>query len=352
MYDFYPRSPCGERRHGVGFAKIDLAFLSTLSLRRATYGRINDISRLIFLSTLSLRRATKGQLYTSAYIQISIHALLAESDRQPAQLLYKPRMISIHALLAESDRRSVKLFRQNYISIHALLAESDFALLTVLNHLLRFLSTLSLRRATRQRHLISAAVIDFYPRSPCGERRMTLMQKCFVSIFLSTLSLRRATQGVHDADCRAAISIHALLAESDVTHVLHFPPAHGFLSTLSLRRATRYRSMSSWNTSDFYPRSPCGERPMGVTVLGIQHNFYPRSPCGERPCGAKTIPAKVGDFYPRSPCGERPTMIITTCTVSKFLSTLSLRRATGYTINFQTKSGFLSTLSLRRATTQ
>ena len=103
MYDFYPRSPCGERRHGVGFAKIDLAFLSTLSLRRATYGRINDISRLIFLSTLSLRRATKGQLYTSAYIQISIHALLAESDRQPAQLLYKPRMISIHALLAESD---------------------------------------------------------------------------------------------------------------------------------------------------------------------------------------------------------------------------------------------------------
>ena len=33
--------------------------------------------------------------------------------------------ISIHALLAESDRRSVKLFRQNYISIHALLAESD-----------------------------------------------------------------------------------------------------------------------------------------------------------------------------------------------------------------------------------
>ena len=101
--NFYPRSPCGERRHGVGFAKIDLAFLSTLSLRRATYGRINDISRLIFLSTLSLRRATKGQLYTSAYIQISIHALLAESDRQPAQLLYKPRMISIHALLAESD---------------------------------------------------------------------------------------------------------------------------------------------------------------------------------------------------------------------------------------------------------
>ena len=133
MYDFYPRSPCGERRHGVGFAKIDLAFLSTLSLRRATYGRINDISRLIFLSTLSLRRATKGQLYTSAYIQISIHALLAESDRQPAQLLYKPRMISIHALLAESDFVRCLFWGLNKISIHALLAESDRHCTTYLN---------------------------------------------------------------------------------------------------------------------------------------------------------------------------------------------------------------------------
>ena len=77
---FYPRSPCGERPYGRINDISRLIFLSTLSLRRATYGRINDISRLIFLSTLSLRRATKGQLYTSAYIQISIHALLAESD--------------------------------------------------------------------------------------------------------------------------------------------------------------------------------------------------------------------------------------------------------------------------------
>ncbi len=80
---FYPRSPCGERRaclpacvvgapisiHAL-LAESDTPrvlrhcttylFLSTLSLRRATYGRINDISRLIFLSTLSLRRATSS----------------------------------------------------------------------------------------------------------------------------------------------------------------------------------------------------------------------------------------------------------------------------------------------------
>ena len=57
------------------------AFLSTLSLRRATpCGASGGWRQGLFLSTLSLRRATgpveKGQVY---YI-ISIHALLAESD--------------------------------------------------------------------------------------------------------------------------------------------------------------------------------------------------------------------------------------------------------------------------------
>ena len=36
-----------------------------------------------------------------------------------------------------------------------------------------------------------------------------------------------------------------------------------------------------------------------------------------------------GDFYPRSPCGERPTRTPDLTTIGQFLSTLSLRRATG-----------------------
>ena len=63
-----------------------------------------------FLSTLSLRRATRTGLTCGG-----------------------GRNISIHALLAESDRRSVKLFRQNYISIHALLAESDASVISILS---------------------------------------------------------------------------------------------------------------------------------------------------------------------------------------------------------------------------
>ena len=57
--------------------------------------------------------------------------------------------ISIHALLAESDRRLLlHVFKQQGISIHALLAESDLIRLQQAVNDMRFLSTLSLRRAT------------------------------------------------------------------------------------------------------------------------------------------------------------------------------------------------------------
>ena len=84
---------------------------------------------------------------------ISIHALLAESDRSADCNYRNARPISIHALLAESDGFSYfyiikitdfyprspcgeRLHYDNYnlhcveISIHALLAESDFNQLT------------------------------------------------------------------------------------------------------------------------------------------------------------------------------------------------------------------------------
>ena len=101
------------------------------------------------------------------------------------------------------------------ISIHALLAESDFMLLTSFLSLGEFLSTLSLRRATFGTTRIRRRICNFYPRSPCGERREPTAFRTPHHIFLSTLSLRRATvfAGVLSHDSR--ISIHALLAESD-----------------------------------------------------------------------------------------------------------------------------------------
>ena len=63
----------------------------------------------------------------------------------------------------------------NTISIHALLAESDSVRDVPVFSNTTFLSTLSLRRATRRLWLDYCKDLDFYPRSPCGER---LLQGC------------------------------------------------------------------------------------------------------------------------------------------------------------------------------
>ena len=146
------------------------------------------------------------------------------------------------------------------------------------------------------------------------------------------------------------ISIHALLAESDRVPETLVPRQYQFLSTLSLRRATIRHKREKPRQTNFYPRSPCGERPVTTVVVGPSRDFYPRSPCGER---------QRAEHHANSQ--------------QEFLSTLSLRRATASDISArrgasisihallaesdrtnhvkrQKEIKFLSTLSLRRAT--
>ena len=100
---FYPRSPCGERLSVFWMAPNRPLFLSTLSLRRATFNPFETLVVLPFLSTLSLRRATGGERANQSEHCISIHALLAESDVFLTLTVCNVPIISIHALLAESD---------------------------------------------------------------------------------------------------------------------------------------------------------------------------------------------------------------------------------------------------------
>ena len=167
----------------------------------------------------------------------------------------------------------------------------------------------------------------FYPRSPCGERRGSVVGSWPRKIFLSTLSLRRATSRASAFTNFCLISIHALLAESDGGSVVGSWPRKIFLSTLSLRRATlapkqnpteqrisihallaesdRPLRQFQFALHHFYPRSPCGERQLNSSCISsIKKNFYPRSPCGERQQNRHRRKRK-DDFYPRSPCGER-----------------------------------------------
>ncbi len=168
--------------------------------------------------------------------------------------------------------------------------------------------------------------------------------------FLSTLSLRRATASDSLSDTSDVISIHALLAESDLEQSASYNAALEFLSTLSLRRATLALLFRLKLIRHFYPRSPCGERHSGCSARNSLLYFYPRSPCGERPVVPAELTTLVNisihallaesdtcnisanclcrDFYPRSPCGERLAKSLAQGRDILFLSTLSLRRAT------------------------
>ena len=148
------------------------------------------------------------------------------------------------------------------------------------------------------------------------------------------------------------ISIHALLAESDMAKSFTFDKTTVFLSTLSLRRATAIGRRGRAGRDNFYPRSPCGERLIITVIEKLSKDFYPRSPCGERRDRLRSRPG-FSDFYPRSPCGERLSSFSAFASAPVFLSTLSLRRATSTSLPQQgQRTKFLSTLSLRRATEQ
>ena len=152
----------------------------------------------------------------------------------------------------------------------------------------------------------SYSIEDFYPRSPCGERHLFCPP--------SRHNLK--------------ISIHALLAESDVTGTAKCFALNAFLSTLSLRRATWRAAFQRLRDSYFYPRSPCGERPfMGTNTIGRLyisiHALLAESDAAELTTSFFDL-----NFYPRSPCGERPKFLMMLQSSIKFLSTLSLRRAT------------------------
>ncbi len=158
----------------------------------------------------------------------------------------------------------------------------------------RFLSTLSLRRATGAISQLQCILGDFYPRSPCGERLVDALELADTMLFLSTLSLRRATSPPDFCYLDNIISIHALLAESDVCHI-----------------------QSQTRNEDFYPRSPCGERQTAYFFLARRNKFlstlslrratptlYCRNISIHAPCPGRSVHGPV-NFYPRSPCGER-----------------------------------------------
>ena len=196
---FYPRSPCGERLEGhsqcCNSHNISIHALLAES----------DIPSHWIMSRTGGHFYPRSPCGERPYMaenesepqDISIHALLAESDYYQDKASLPPDQFLSTLSLRRATLGAWKSCNVCRISIHALLAESDmlggfWVLLTLI-----FLSTLSLRRATLNGTPPLTSRANFYPRSPCGERR-------------------------HVIDARTKrtnISIHALLAESDASRI-------------------------------------------------------------------------------------------------------------------------------------
>ena len=148
-----------------------------------------------------------------------------------------------------------------------------------------------------------------------------------------------------------AISIHALLAESDPMAERIREVDVLFLSTLSLRRATWMQRKQCWCMIQFLSTLSLRRATAAPKrKLHLQSNFYPRSPCGERPSDG-AHPFLPGNFYPRSPCGERPIIfckLLHGLVIS--IHALLAESDTIFAVRPYDAPIFLSTLSLRRAT--
>ena len=147
---------------------------------------------------------------------------------------------------------------------------------------------------------------NFYPRSPCGERRVpeTLVPRQYQ--FLSTLSLRRATN-LHPGYCA----------------FIHY----------------------------FYPRSPCGERRRKSSRRCVLSSISIHALLAESDLAGPSGPAFLYNFYPRSPCGERLNELLEqSSSYSISIHALLAESDRHYGLLWPSRLRFLSTLSLRRAT--
>ena len=99
----------------------------------------------------------------------------------------------------------------------------------------------------------------FNPRSPCGERLTGQLSGFTTYKFQSTLPVWGATVSTCSFTVTSFISIHAPRVGSD-----------------------RIAHRITYQSGNFNPRSPCGERPRWAVSCCNRRYFNPRSPCGER----------------------------------------------------------------------
>ena len=262
FFFFNPRTPCGVRQTGGEITWTRCWFQSTHSLRSATgdCASYSSVSSSFNPRTPCGVRLNIESSSDEEEEEVSIHALLAECDQWLLSRGYTPT-VSIHALLAECDSETVSA-NNTRVSFNPRTPCGVRQYRTMpLSITFQFQSTHSLRSATcpqtsqpgltpvsihallaecdhsyQERILFSRC---FNPRTPCGVRLPRIPKHQILTWFQSTHSLRSATvlpatipvcrrfQSTHSLRSATLhlplltgyikVSIHALLAECDLS---------------------------------------------------------------------------------------------------------------------------------------
>ncbi len=223
----------------------------------------------IFLSTYPVRGTT--ELIRSLCSPISyFYPRTPCGVRRPHICVENPvSSISIHVPRAGYDDCAGRAFGARSISIHVPRAGYDFwknreqtTYIGISIHVPRA----GYDGAWRGRWRLARY---FYPRTPCGVRPDFEDYKAAVSV----------------------ISIHVPRAGYDASLYTWIYQRYAFLSTYPVRGTTRRYSRPRQSRRYFYPRTPCGVRPViGNSLEVVKHEtdyFYPRTPCGVRQQNSK-----------------------------------------------------------------
>ena len=216
----------------------------------------------------------------------------------------------------------------NVISIHALREEGDVAAVRIGGEATLFLSTPSARRATPQ--------------------QQTLRGESNISIH----ALRE--EGDNSKQARRAaisISIHALREEGDQTSQVKKLHRHDFYPRPP-RGGRRQSSKQICRQTDyFYPRPPRGGRRLPPLLNSLDAGFLSTPSARRATRRACNHHGRNKNFYPRPPRGGRPSAILRR-TDRESISIHALREEgdSPFANLLNSISRFLSTPSVRRAT--
>ena len=153
------------------------------------------------------------------------------------------------------------------------------------------------------------------------------------------------------AQATRPISIHALREEGDITVLRRTHCRPIFLSTPSARRATGDGNAVRRADPDFYPRPPRGGRRLPPLLNSLDAGFLSTPSARRATRRACNHHGRNKNFYPRPPRGGRPSAILRR-TDRESISIHALREEgdSPFANLLNSISRFLSTPSVRRAT--